>query len=187
MTITNTGGYIVDGLCDGIGFFAFWFAITIGSLHRQQTYNGGKSNVLLSSTTYSLLQGKPSVSIFKRRLFKCYALIPVQMMFSAAFWNFFLEKYRNLLDPSLRVGTATDRTALQEEVFKSSLMFTIMWFWRCLNPHAVTMFFLLAVWFNMQTAYARRSSQYIFAIILGVSFISEMYYQDVYHRFTSSA
>lgn len=189
VTITNTGGYFVDGICDAIGFFAFWLAITVGSLHRQQMYSsgGGKGNVLLSSTTYSLLQSQPPSSIFKRRLLKYYVLILGQMVVSAAFWNLFLVKYHDMLDPSLRVGTANCRTALQEEVFKSSLMFTIMWLWRCLNPHAMTIFFLVAVWLNMQTAYARRSSHYVFAIILGVSFLSEMHYQDVNQRFTAGA
>lgn len=186
MTITNTGGYIVDGICDAIGFFAFWLAITIGSLHRQQKYSsmGGKANVLLSSTTYSLLQSSPPASIFKRRLLKYYVLILGQMIFSAALWNLFLDNYRNLLDPSLLANTENNRTVLQEEVFKSSLMFTIMWLWRCFNPHALTIFFLVAVWLNMQTAYARRSSHYVFAIILGVSFLSWTYYQDVNQRLT---
>ncbi|KAH9392766.1 hypothetical protein TYRP_005854 [Tyrophagus putrescentiae] len=180
LTITNTGGYIVDGICDAIGFFAFWLAITVGALHRQTLYSpgggcgsgSGKTNVLLSSSTYSLLTTTPPpASIFKRRLLKYYALI------------------LGSDDPSLKMGGgggnahSHDRTPLQEEIFKSSLMFTIMWLWRCLNPHALTIFFLVAVWLNMQTAYARRSSQYVFAIILGVSFLCEMHYQDVNQRF----
>src|SRR5690625_5062595 len=124
MTITHTSGYIVDGICDSIGFLVFWFSVFVYSYNRQNTT---KSNVLLSHSTYSLLQAQPSASPARRQLIKYYLLVLAQMTVSAMFWNLFLDKYQRMLDPNLKVGSGDIRSPLQEEVFKASLMFTIMW------------------------------------------------------------
>lgn len=178
ISMPHTSGYIVDGICDGIGFIVFWFAVLLYSNNRQ---NASKSNVLLSSSTYSLLQSPQPTNYYKRRLIKHYLLLLAQMALSSLFWNLFLIKYHRLLDPNLSPGFAT-RTPLQDEIFKSSLLFTIMWLWRCLNPHALTCYFLVAVWLNQQTQYAKRSSQYFFWVILGTSFLCEVHFQDIKYR-----
>lgn len=183
MSIINTDGYLVDGICDAIGFFVFWFAVFLYSYNRSNLTKSTKSNVLLSNSTYSLLQSPPPTNLFKRRLIKYFILVLFQMVCSAAAWNLFLTKFHKMLDPSFKVGSEDTRTPLQEEVFKSSLIFSLMWMWRCLNPHALTNYFLVAVWLNQQTQYAKRSSQYFFFIVIGVSFLCELHFQDIKHRF----
>ena len=177
ISLPHTSGYIVDGVCDGIGFIVFWFAVFLYSYNRQNTC---KSNVLLSNSTYSMLQSPTPTNLHQRRLIKYYLLVLAQMALSSLFWNLFLLKYR-MLDPSLKPNLDS-RTPLQEEIFKSSIMFTIMWLWRCLNPHALTNYFLVAVWLNAANRYAHKSSQYFFWVILGVSFLSEVHFQDIKYR-----
>lgn len=201
MTITNTSGYFIDGACDGLAFIVFVFACFLGSLraHRRKTETPCCGNKATSETpaTYILLQ-PPSyaastagnkltgttfskTNYYRRRLAKNYLLVLIQMAMSAFFWNLFLNKYNTLLDPDLSHGMTT-RTPLQSEVFKSSLMFLIMWLWRCLNPHAITNFFLVAVWLNRPSHYGRQASRYIFGIILGTSLLCLVHYQDIKWR-----
>ena len=168
----------MDGICDGLGFLVFWFAVFFQSYNRQST---AKSNVLLSNSTYSLLQSQQPTAYYKRRIIKYYLLVLAQMALSSLFWNLFLIKYHRLLDPNLNPGFDT-RTPLQDEIFKSSLMFTIMWLWRCLNPHAYTIYFLIAIWFNQQIQFAKKSSQYFFWVVLGTSFLCEVHFQDIKYR-----
>ena len=70
----------------------------------------------------------------------------------------------------------------QEEIFQSSLMFMIMWLWRCLNPHALTNYFLVSIWINRPTHYAKQSSKYFFWIILGLSFLCVVHLKDIKYR-----
>jgi len=181
VSLPHTSGYIVDGICDGIGFIVFWFAVLLHANNRTNA-SKSKSNVLLSNSTYSLLQSPTQpTNYYKRRLIKHYLLVLAQMAVSSLFWNLFLIKYHRVLDPDLTPGFDT-RTPLQDEIFKSSLLFTIMWLWRCLNPHALSCYFLIAVWLNQQTQYSKRSSQYIFWILAGVSILCEVHFQDIKYR-----
>lgn len=144
-----------------------------------------KSNVLQSNTTYKLLNSSKCVSYFNlfksSTIVKHYILLMVQIGLSSVFWNIFLIQYHKTLDPSVVEGFQS-RTPLQEEIFKSSLMYTIMWVWRCLNPHALTNYFLLSVWYNQSTQYAKRSNQYLFWSILGISFLCVIHLKDVKYR-----
>lgn len=203
MTIINTSGYFIDGACDGLAFILFVFACFVGSLraHRRKTAETpccGNKVATETPATYILLQPPsyaastaggnklpgptfPKTNYYRRRLAKNYMLVIVQMAVSAFFWNFFLNKYHALLDPDLSKGLTT-RTPLQSEVFKSSLMTLIMWLWRCLNPHAITNYFLVAVWLNRPSHYGRQASRYIFGIIAGTSLLCLVHYQDIKWR-----
>lgn len=209
MTIINTPGYFIDGACDGIAFIVFVFACFIGSLraHRRKCEPtpccGNKKTPGSAPTTYILLQppsyaastnastklatpsfASPKTNYYRRRLAKNYLLVLIQMAVSALFWNHFLNLYHFLLDPDLNNGS-TSRTPLQSEVFKSSLMALIMWLWRCLNPHAITNYFLAAVWLNRASHYGRQASRYIFGLILGTSLLCFVHYHDIQWRFVS--
>lgn len=173
----SSSGYLVDGACDGLGYVVFWLAVFTWCLRREQN----KLNVLKSNTTYTLLQSAHTPNHHRRRIIKYYLLLLTQMGFSSFLWNLFLIQYHQVLDPSLDAGFQT-RTPLQEEIFKSSLMFMIMWLWRCLNPHALTNYFLVSIWLNRATHYAKRSSQYIFWIILGLSFLCMVHLKDIKYR-----
>lgn len=160
----------MDGVCDAIGVIIFWWAVTHWNCSNKQT------NVLQSSTTYKLLGSKLSKGTFKH-----YFLLLAMIGLSSLFWNIFLIQYHQTLDPSVVAGFER-RTELQEEIFKSALMFVVMWAWRILNPHALTNYLLLAVWLNQPTQYAKRTNNYLFWSILGVSFLCLVHLKDVKYR-----
>nr|XP_027204267.1 ceramide phosphoethanolamine synthase-like [Dermatophagoides pteronyssinus] len=187
VSVTNSSGYIVDGICDGIGVVIFWYAAFCYAYQRQPI--GAKSsNVLHTHTTYSLLKNENEcdtgiINNQRRQTIKNYLLLLLQIGISSLTWNLFLNQYHFILDPSITDGFNV-RTELQEEIFKSSLMYTITWFWRLLNPHAFTNFLLIAIWFNKTNQWAILSNQYAFYLISGLSFLCVIHLKDIKFRLT---
>lgn len=174
VSLTHTSGYVVDGFCDLLGSVVFVVAVYVSASNRR-----AKKTSLLPNSQSNLSKIPTLHSFFTNPLFKHYFLIGLQMALSSMFWNYFLNKYHEALDPDISNGSSR-RTPIQEEIFKSSLMFLIMWLWRILNPHAITNYVLASVWLNCSTRFAKCSSRYVFWILLGTSLLSEVYYVDIY-------
>lgn len=180
VSLPNTNGYLVDGVCDGLGFIIFWFVVFLYA-NKRQNLTQSNNYSLLQTTTQAIASTKTN-NYYQRRLFKHYILILIQMGLSALFWNLFLIKYHHMVDPPINPGMESNRTPFQEEIFRSPVMFIIMWLWRFVNPHALTNYLLIAVWLNQQTQYAKRSGQYFFWVLFGIAFLSEIHCQDVQYR-----
>lgn len=150
----------MDGLCDAIGTFVFWLAITWKYTIQRHTKN--KSN------NHPDIHYRPitdtSINILKNRLLKYYILFLVLIITSSLFWNISIIQYNQLLDPDLRAGQ-NYRTPVQEYLFKSSITMIIMWFWRCFNPHALTNYLLISIWINKCNQFILFSCKYFFFII----------------------
>ena len=163
----------MDGICDGIGFIVFWFCIFLQNYGKSTL----KSKITSKSTNYKMLSIDQQTGLFGRKTVLYYLYILFLMGLSSLSWNLYIVKYHDLVDPLKR-----HRTPLQEEIFKSSLMFTVMWFWRCLNPHAMTNYFLASIWLNRTTRYAKKCFPYLFWAIIGTSFLCEVHLQDTKYR-----
>lgn len=190
VSVTNSSGYIVDGICDAIGVIIFWYAAFRYAYHRQPI--GAKSsNVLHTHTTYTLLNDEKNYDTImmnnnhhqRFQTIKHYLLLLIQIGLSSLTWNLFLNQYHYTLDPSITDGFNV-RTELQEEIFKSSLMYTIAWFWRLLNPHSFTNYLLIAIWLNRTNQWVKQSNKYAFYLIIGLSFLCFIHLKDIKFRLT---
>jgi len=166
-------GWVVDGLCDGLGdcirFIAF-------GIYMNHVFVTGKGN---HYTSYQLLDTKldycsrlPVTSSLKvlpssysHRLYLQWVkykkpieimfLVSVQSLLSSILWNYFMINYHLVLETNLEhlysdgINFRAVATA-QHNILKSSGLWVIAYFWRLINPQTITQVQLLAVLYSRE-------------------------------------
>jgi phosphatidylserine synthase len=121
VSLQNTSGYVVDGVCDAIGFIAFVFGIYLYLKHSH-----------FLAYRHLKPEHRNDTHSNHRRLLLLIAMFLFQLALCSAGWNIYILKYNALLEsPSSNPLESAAKLA----ILKSNIMFIIAWFWRITNGH----------------------------------------------------
>ena len=79
-------------------------------------------------------------------------VIALQFLFSSCLWNYFMINYNLILETD-HYGEDVNLNAMakvQNDIFKSSAMWMVAYFWRLVNPQTMTQVQLLALLYNKE-------------------------------------
>ena len=79
-------------------------------------------------------------------------VISVQFLFSSFLWNYFMINYNLILETNPYAGDVNlmSMTKTQNDIFKSSAMWMVSYFWRLVNPQTMTQVQLVAILYNKE-------------------------------------
>ena len=129
VSLQNTFGYLVDGLCDAVGFVAIVWA----------TYLYLKRSHYI---TYRQVKAAPADRPNHSRLRLLIGLFLVQLVLASAAWNKYILKYSSLLE---RPSANEHASASQLKILKSNIMFVLVWFWRLTSGHSWMQFLAVSI------------------------------------------
>ncbi len=167
LSLKGTNGYLVDGICDAIGFTLFLIAVFI-YLKRKQNSNQTKYQLLITNENNRTTETT-------KTLFNYCLLFGLQLLLSSILWNRYIDKFHQLLE----LNSNQNNLRIRLEIMKSSFQWIIWFFWRLINAHNLMQFFLLSVWFNKTQEFLRRIHFFGFFIILLIAFLTEIQLNDV--------
>lgn len=151
MSVRQTTGYMVDGVCDTIGVIAFLVGCFVHLRRRvlsskhylPMVQQEGPADKAASNggSTFAVVQHPV------KRVLVVMLCFGAQLAIGCFFWDRYINEYHVLLElPG--PGKERPSEAAQTEVLRSSMMWIIMWFWRVSNSHALTHMFLFAIFIN---------------------------------------
>jgi len=173
-------GYFVDGLCDALGTIALLVGCLVflknnpprRGYMQLQTIIPQVLDVSKDSGAGVTYKGK----ITSKKVVHKLSCFGAQMLLSSTAWNRYIALYQDLLE---RHNVTEQQAQCQIKAFRSSLMWTVAWLWRLLNPHALIHALLIAI-FCDKVWELLRALQYIgFFVLLGLICISEMHVLEV--------
>ncbi|KAG8223590.1 hypothetical protein J437_LFUL004110 [Ladona fulva] len=157
----NSSGFILDGVCDAIGAAAFYFGAFIflcsnsaPSLVRLKNRDGQVLLPLINTFKGCNERGSgldSSLNITNTNVLHLRQVIIViicsglQMLLGSIFWNQTLGDYHSLLETEV---PTQEQKVLQIEIFKSSALWIICWFWKICNPQALLEIIILFVFID---------------------------------------
>ena len=172
-------GYVVDGVCDGIGDI-FRFIAMLFLLQRYLS-NGARLTSLTSLTNNNILlylfskstcgsnyhylpltdqpgntrKGRLSYICAKyKKPFLIMLCVGLQFLLSSFLWNHFMFHYHILLETDI-LGNSTAVLVTQNQILKSSSMWIVSYFWRLVNPQTMTQYQLLALLYSRECELVR--------------------------------
>lgn len=171
----GTSGYYIDGLCDALGCTALIIGIFI-YLKNNPPRRGYMQLPTVSDSKDLNVQYKTKITTSKvAKTVLCFA---AQLIISSAAWNRYIATYQYMLE-------GTDVTPLeiakQNDVFKSSLFFSVAWLWRVINVHNMVHLLLLMIFCDKLWEFLRNVQYIGFGILLSVICITEIHIVDVKH------
>ncbi|KAF7492194.1 Ceramide phosphoethanolamine synthase [Sarcoptes scabiei] len=191
ISLPNSSGYLVDGICDAVGIILLVMASFLRTLQNRKTIMESTENFDLSpllnktKSNYQRILNRMKLS-FKHLFFyhkrcsnaKIFLFHLIEIGISSLLWNYFLIKFHLVMDPKIENGFQ-NRSLIQRKLFQSPMNLIIMWFWRCLNPHALTNYLLLSIWLNRTLQYLRFCNKIIVFLLIGLGTISFIHYIDI--------
>ena len=173
-------GYIVDGLCDALGTIA----LLVGCLVFLKNNPPRRGYTQLQTIIPQVLdiskdpgagvtyKGKVTSKKVVHKL-SCFG---AQVLISSTAWNRYIALYQDLLE---RKNVTEQQAQCQIQVFRSSVMWTVAWLWRLLNPHALIHALLIAIFCDKLWELLRAVQCIGFIVLLGIICMSEMHVQEV--------
>ena len=79
-------------------------------------------------------------------------LVASLSVLSTIFWNMTTLRYHALLETDI-VAKTPEQFEAQNESFKSSFTWIVIYFWRLFNPHGLSQYILLAILYNKTYEY----------------------------------
>lgn len=173
-------GYLVDGICDGLGCIALSVAVFF-FLRRNSNYRTGYER--LPIRTLSASSSHSSVSSTSPWKSPLYNILMVGFHFSltSIAWNRYISVYQDLLESD--VSSTISREDLydkQTAVFRSPSFWTIALAWKIFNFHAVMDYMLLAIFLDRIWEYVRLAWWQLPMMLFLLIFISELHYTYTY-------
>lgn len=165
MSVRQTTGYMVDGVCDTIGIIAFLVGCFV---HLRRRVLSSKHYLPMvqqeGSADKAASNGGSTFSVVQhpvKRVVVVVLCFGAQLAIGCFFWDRYINEYHVLLELP-----APGKEVAQTEVLRSSMMWIIMWFWRVSNSHALIHMFLFAIYINRMWEFLLWI-QYIGFVVLG--------------------
>ncbi|XP_046389178.1 ceramide phosphoethanolamine synthase-like [Ischnura elegans] len=174
----NSSGFILDGVCDAIGSAAFYFGAFIflcsnsaPSLMRLKNRDGQVLipliNTLKSGDRSSSVDLTSNITnsnvLHVRNVVIVLICSGLQMLFGSIFWNQTLGDYHSLLETEVPTH---EQKVLQLEIFKSSSLWIIAWFWKVFNPQAMLEVILISVFMDKLWEFLRWTQYTGFVVLI---------------------
>jgi len=173
-------GYLVDGICDGLGCIALTVAIFF-FLRRNSNHRTGYER--LPIRTLSSLSSHSSVSstsFWKSPLYNT-LIIGLHFSLTSIAWNRYISVYQDLLESDVfSTISREDLYDKQTAVFRSSSFWTITLAWKIFNFHAMMDYMLLAIFLDRIWEYVRLAWWQLPAVLFLLIVISELHYTYTY-------
>ncbi|XP_011637660.2 ceramide phosphoethanolamine synthase [Pogonomyrmex barbatus] len=190
-------GYLVDGLCDGLGCIALtvavFFFLRRNNVNRRAGYErlpvrtlSSLSSSPSSSTTLSLPSYSAVLSTSMPWKSPLYSMLMVGLHLSltSIAWNRYIFVYQDLLESDRTDASSTiDRQDLydrQTVVFRSPSFWAVALAWKIFNFHAMMDYMLLAIFLDRIWEYVRLAWWQLPAFLLPLIFVSELHYINAY-------
>ncbi|KAG7206344.1 hypothetical protein KM043_003713 [Ampulex compressa] len=173
-------GYIVDGVCDGLGCIALLIGL-YRFLSRNAARRGYDKLPQWSSSTSILepLQGgwKTSNAVLRDLLLVC-----GHLLLTSATWNRYISLYQDILEKDFeKSGIGIDCLhARQTHVFRSASFWIVVLFWKCVNFHAALDYLLLAIFLDCVWEYVSCTRWWSIVLILLLVYITELHVLRVF-------
>lgn len=171
-------GYIVDGVCDGLGCIALSTAVFF-FLRRNFNHRAGYERLPIQTLSSSSLSSQGSVSSTSSWRSLLYNMLMMGLHFSltSIAWNRYISVYQDLLesDVSLMISRE-DLYDRQTIVFRSSSFWIIALAWKIFNFHAMMDYMLLAIFLDRIWEYVRLARWQLPTILFVLIIISELHY-----------
>lgn len=191
----GTLGYWVDGICDALGVASLFIGVYY--YMKNNPPRRGYEKLLPIVESKELGSGK----IYKKKISsereaaKTLLLVIAQFLISSAGWNRYIAVYQDLLedevpqDPSIPSSSFSPEP-LQLMVFRSASFWAITLSWTAVNIHALTDYFLLAIFMDRLWEYLCFVRYLGYLILFALIGITEFHYckvhQEIWNRVTSS-
>ncbi|XP_020295919.1 ceramide phosphoethanolamine synthase [Pseudomyrmex gracilis] len=188
-------GYIVDGVCDGLGCIALLIGIFF-FLKRNPNRRAGYERlpttwISLSSPSLSSSSSSPSphctVPSWKSPLYNV-LMVGLHFSLSSIGWNRYITLYQDLLETDRRdvfLISQEDLYNKQTAVFRSPSFWSITLAWKLFNFHAMMDYLLLAIFVDRVWEYVRLAWWQLPAVLLLLSLITELHYTNAYMEISS--
>lgn len=193
-------GYLVDGICDGLGCIALVVAVffllkrnsNLRGGYYEQLYSSRKSvSVSLSSSSLSSLSspspsrhnnGRSAKTSLRNLSLHHMLLVSVYFVLTSAAWNRYIFVYQSLLETDDRPPPIMKEQfhSRQITVLRSPVFWVIALGWKIFNFHAVMDYVLLAIFLNRVWEYVRLVQWQAYAVLLLLVLISEIHYLYTY-------
>lgn len=180
-------GYLVDGLCDGLGCIALAVGVFF-FLKRNSNHRVGYERLPIRTLSLSSSLSHSSVSSISFWRSPLYNMLMVGLHFSltSIAWNRYISVYQDLLESDvssiISQGDLYDR---QTAVFRSSSFWTIALAWKIFNFHAMMDYMLLAIFLDRIWEYVRFAWWQLPAVLFLLILISEFHYTYTYMKILS--
>lgn len=181
-------GYLVDGICDGLGCIALvvgiFFFLKRNSNHRAG-YERLPIRTLSSSSSSSSSHSSVSISFWRSPLYNV-LMVGIHFSLTSIAWNRYISVYQDLLESD--VSTIISREDLynrQTVVFRSSSFWTIALAWKIFNFHAMMDYILLAIFLDRIWEYVRFVWWQLPTVLFLLILISELHYTYTYMKILS--
>lgn len=179
----GSAGFYVDGICDGLGCIA----LLLGILVHLRNNPPRRGYTPMQSQLLPVVDGKSECLVYKtnmtsNKVTRKVACFGFQLLLSSIGWNRYISVYQDTLE---RNDVQHKQFLRQMIVFRSHLLFCIVWLWRIVNVHSLLHFLLLAVFCDRIWAFLRWVQYLGFVVLMSIICVSEMHVLDV-HRFVSN-
>lgn len=180
-------GYLVDGVCDGLGCIALVVAVFF-LLKRNSNRRAGYERLSSNRKSAASLATQrdngvspPKISFWNSPLYHM-LLVGVHFLLTSAAWNRYISVYQDLLETDDRPPLVTKEQfyARQTIVLRSPLFWAVALGWRIFNFHAAMDYMQLAIFLDRIWEYIRLVRWPAYVILLLLMFISELHYLHVY-------
>lgn len=179
-------GYLVDGLCDGLGCIALVIGVFF-FLKRNSNRTGYERLPIrtLSSSTSSSYNSVSSTSFWRSPLYNV-LMVGLHLSLTSIAWNRYISVYQDLLESDVpSMLSREDLYDRQTVVFRSSSFWTITLAWKIFNFHAMMDYMLLAIFLDRIWEYVRFAWWQLPTVLFLLVLISELHYTYTYVKILS--
>ncbi|XP_024890594.1 ceramide phosphoethanolamine synthase-like [Temnothorax curvispinosus] len=180
-------GYLVDGVCDGLGCIALTVAVFI-FLKRNTNHRGGYERLpirTISSSSLSPHSTVSSTSFWRSPLYNI-LMMGLHFCLTSIAWNRYISVYQDLLESDVpSMISRKDLYDRQTIVFRSSSFWTIALAWKIFNFHAMMDYMLLAIFLDRIWEYVRFAWLQLPTVLFLLILISEFHYTYTYEKILS--
>lgn len=177
-------GYLVDGVCDGLGCIALAVAVFF-FLRRNSNHRAGYELLPIrtlssSSSSLSSHNSVSSTSFWKSPLYNM-LMVGLHFSLTSIAWNRYISVYQDLLETD--ISSTISREDLYDRqtiVFRSSSFWIIALAWKIFNFHAMMDYFLLAIFLDRIWEYVRLTWWQLPTVLFLLILISELHYTYTY-------
>lgn len=182
-------GYLVDGICDGLGCIALVVGVYL-FLKRNSNHRVGYERLpirtLSSSSSLSSSYSSVSSTSFWRSPLYNVLMVVLHFSLTSIAWNRYISVYQDLLESDVSsIISREDLYDRQTAVFRSSSFWTIALAWKIFNFHAMMDYMLLAIFLDRIWEYVRFAWWQLPTVLFLLIIMSELHYTYTYMRILS--
>ncbi|OXA52766.1 ceramide phosphoethanolamine synthase isoform X2 [Folsomia candida] len=188
-------GYWVDGICDGVGgiflYLACYFYLQRHPVRRRSLFsytaiplivsprNGAVSSTHVSKKKRQKRQKKLSASYLSRQIIRSvhrYGFLSINYGFQALLgsiaWNRFIPNYTKLLETNAS-NFSSHETQMKGNLVTSPIMWMVILAWRYVNPHTWVEILLIAIFFDRTGEFLYAFRIRGFLVVIAISMLTE--------------